>query len=460
MIEHIRVVGLGELLTRRYPRTPFRSPAFIAGTVQLNGAPVRRRVRCVERQTGLLIAETWSEADGSYRFDDLYPGRPYIVIAMDYALQYNAVIADNVIPVLGGSPELPEVEEKLLSPANLSSTYNSAIQSTVLYWKNSNHTQEAIRVYRDDTPLDTENLPAPIELNAFASTYIDDAVVSGKTYYYMVSAVRGVEAAKALTQQVADLQEYYIYGDGTDVYLYRHDTGTTQLAPLELTRLSVLDFDIENDRIFIGGDDSGGNPRLQVYRLNGEKVYEQSGENWSFDLLVDRAGQQIYLVNIINNQNNVTLWDYNGNQAMTLFTFSTNVMFFAVDFARKIFFGWDSDGRLWRAKLPPVNSVPITSGDIVLSTTSHRAFGVAPSKTQIWFCPEGADTLHYMSYDGLYLTDTGIPCDQDCNVYVDSMEAVYYSHNGDTYRLFSEGPPEIFLPDFTGVGKLLSVQRN
>lgn len=49
-------------------------------------------------RTGLLIAETWSRADGHYRFDTLDATRDYFVLAHDYAHQFNAVIADWVTP--------------------------------------------------------------------------------------------------------------------------------------------------------------------------------------------------------------------------------------------------------------------------------------------------------------------------------------------------------------------------
>lgn len=188
---HIRAFNLGQLLTCRHPRAAFAKPAYIAGTVQVEGQPVRRRVRCIERQTGRFIAETWSAADGRYRFDDLYPGRAYQIIAMDYGLEYNAVIADNVKPVLGGVewPTLPE--EELLAPVGLEARYDSDTGINTLTWRNVNHTQETVRVYRSTSPIGPENLPAPLaELGGFVDSFDDDTVVEDMTYYYRLAVVR------------------------------------------------------------------------------------------------------------------------------------------------------------------------------------------------------------------------------------------------------------------------------
>src|SRR5690554_4008057 len=102
-MEHIRTLATGALLRRRSPGISLGAEpyGFIAGTVQVEGVPVRRRVRCIERKTGRFVAETWSAVNGAYRFDDLVLGRQYLIVAMDYELQYNAVVADNVLPAKG-----------------------------------------------------------------------------------------------------------------------------------------------------------------------------------------------------------------------------------------------------------------------------------------------------------------------------------------------------------------------
>lgn len=59
-----------------------------------------RRVRLLERQTGRLIRETWSDpVTGAYAFEKLKL-REYILLTDDHARYYNAVAADAIVPVL------------------------------------------------------------------------------------------------------------------------------------------------------------------------------------------------------------------------------------------------------------------------------------------------------------------------------------------------------------------------
>lgn len=59
-----------------------------------------RRVRLLERQTGRLVRETWSDpVTGAYAFEKLKL-REYILLTDDHARYYNAVAADAIVPVL------------------------------------------------------------------------------------------------------------------------------------------------------------------------------------------------------------------------------------------------------------------------------------------------------------------------------------------------------------------------
>jgi len=69
----------------------------IAGTVlDIQAQPVSRRVRVHERSSGRILRETWSDANGKYRFTDLDPRLATYVMAFDHTLQQNAVVSDNV----------------------------------------------------------------------------------------------------------------------------------------------------------------------------------------------------------------------------------------------------------------------------------------------------------------------------------------------------------------------------
>ena len=81
----------------------FGGHGVIAGTVKEKGIPDQplvRRVLLVSENTRLLVAETWSDASGAYRFEFIDPAQRYTVISYDHPHMYRAVIADNLHPDL------------------------------------------------------------------------------------------------------------------------------------------------------------------------------------------------------------------------------------------------------------------------------------------------------------------------------------------------------------------------
>lgn len=81
----------------------FSGPGVIAGTVKEKGTPDRplvRRVQLISENTRLLVAETWSDAAGDYRFEFIDPAQRYTVVSYDHEHLYRAVIADNLQPQL------------------------------------------------------------------------------------------------------------------------------------------------------------------------------------------------------------------------------------------------------------------------------------------------------------------------------------------------------------------------
>ncbi|CAN5753489.1 hypothetical protein BH11PSE12_BH11PSE12_08230 [soil metagenome] len=73
----------------------------IAGTVKQadvsSDKPVIRKVRLHRKIDGMLIRETWSAADGSYRFAGIAV-QPYYVTSFDHTGNLNAVIKDSITP--------------------------------------------------------------------------------------------------------------------------------------------------------------------------------------------------------------------------------------------------------------------------------------------------------------------------------------------------------------------------
>ena len=60
--------------------------------------PLVRRVQLVSENARVLVAETWSDATGAYRFELIDPSQRYTVVSYDYKQMYRAVIADNLRP--------------------------------------------------------------------------------------------------------------------------------------------------------------------------------------------------------------------------------------------------------------------------------------------------------------------------------------------------------------------------
>ncbi|MBF0283582.1 MAG: hypothetical protein HQL51_03890 [Magnetococcales bacterium] len=69
----------------------------ISGAVTINGAPASRRVRLFDRESGALLQETVSAADGSFSFWEVHHERKHQVMAVPEAGDgVNAVIFDFV----------------------------------------------------------------------------------------------------------------------------------------------------------------------------------------------------------------------------------------------------------------------------------------------------------------------------------------------------------------------------
>ena len=82
----------------------FGGNGVIAGTVKEKATPLNvalvRRVQLISAHTHLLVAETWSSPDGSYRFEQIDTRQRYAVVSFDHERHYRAVIADDLSPAV------------------------------------------------------------------------------------------------------------------------------------------------------------------------------------------------------------------------------------------------------------------------------------------------------------------------------------------------------------------------
>lgn len=60
-------------------------PGYISGILKVNDIPAARRIYLTERATYRLVATTFSNADGTYRFDGLNPEIEFDLRGQDWA---------------------------------------------------------------------------------------------------------------------------------------------------------------------------------------------------------------------------------------------------------------------------------------------------------------------------------------------------------------------------------------
>ena len=92
----------------------YTGTGFIAGSgtgiVTVGGVPASRRVLLMARDRLRVIADVWSNDDGTYRFERLNEDQAYIVMALDHQGLYEPVAYDFVRPasIRDGSDAEPD----------------------------------------------------------------------------------------------------------------------------------------------------------------------------------------------------------------------------------------------------------------------------------------------------------------------------------------------------------------
>ena len=89
---------LDQWLPWRQNATDFHGPGYIAGILKVNDIPAARRIYLTERATYRPVATTFSNADGTYRFDGLNPEIEFDLRAQDWARVRRDDIASAVKP--------------------------------------------------------------------------------------------------------------------------------------------------------------------------------------------------------------------------------------------------------------------------------------------------------------------------------------------------------------------------
>lgn len=84
------------------PHHQYGGHGYIAGEaegiVTVAGQPAARRLYLFARPHMVCVADTWSNEDGSYRFDRLNESMEFLLVGTDYKKQYEPVSYDFVMP--------------------------------------------------------------------------------------------------------------------------------------------------------------------------------------------------------------------------------------------------------------------------------------------------------------------------------------------------------------------------
>ncbi|WP_162932143.1 hypothetical protein [Solimonas sp. K1W22B-7] len=67
-----------------------------AGLVRINGVPAVAQVFLHDQETGRLLARTWSNPAGEFRFDYADPSRKYYALAFDPVTGEKAEVFDRI----------------------------------------------------------------------------------------------------------------------------------------------------------------------------------------------------------------------------------------------------------------------------------------------------------------------------------------------------------------------------
>lgn len=82
-----------------------------------------------------------------------------------------------------------------------------------LNWQDVNYGEDGHNIYRSTSPMTVGSLPAPIaSLGADVTSYLDENLTDGTTYYYRVGAVWGTEEEVSAEIEIV-AQDAYFYDD-------------------------------------------------------------------------------------------------------------------------------------------------------------------------------------------------------------------------------------------------------
>jgi len=104
-----------------------------------------------------------------------------------------------------------------------------------LTWKDFNLNEDGFNIYRSETPMDVNNMPAPIAtVGPNVGSYDDTTGIVGTTYYYRIGVIRGdeekisIELKKKFDRTTLNIND--IFDDGSVLATYKFDNSLDDLS--------------------------------------------------------------------------------------------------------------------------------------------------------------------------------------------------------------------------------------
>lgn len=387
------------------PEIEIQQASKVSGIVQINGTPAQRTVRAfgydpivhtldgkavdMSKSLGQAISDPTT---GEYTIDLLtgYDQEVFVVAFDDYGVDFvpdlAVAVGDRVHPTIPdghvyectSAGTLPSTEPTWVTDTEISQSYGTASMIARVFYR----------------PL----VHGPIE------------------------------------PKVATSKTIHAYVDGLVLNIHDDYEDTTTAFNYTFTRLSRVEIDYVKNRVFIVGDDSGNYPRTMAFDLEGNFLWAIGSNDWHLDLAIDRENEYLYMLDVINTSNEVTRVSYDGTGQTQILYFSTNVRFIEVDPVSNFIFGVDENGILGYIDMASATNGFPSDAVTTITLNSYRCFGIKKSNQTVWFCPDASTSVHSINYDGTGLTDEGIVCDTESDIYVDKEENVYYNKNGSVYK--------------------------
>lgn len=217
-----------------------------------------------------------------------------------------------------------------------------ATNNITLVWDDTNEIELGHKIYRSDSPMSVDNMPASIAtLDANTTTFVDEDLTVGNVYYYRVSAyINGDEQfSEEISIEVS--QRYSIYTVSNDDSTIRlNSEGIEQWISTQHTD-NVNDVAIDNDNnVFTVSSDN----LVIMTDSDDQKIWEFDGHSVGVNSVSVNNGGHVFTG---DNGGTLKKIDYNGNELWSIQAHNSSINQVYADYG-DIVYTISSDGTIKR----------------------------------------------------------------------------------------------------------------